>query len=432
MTRDLVNVLVAAALGAAATGCGIAPAAEAPRFGEATAVSRATDVGTAPMFAVSPGGNEAVVWVSAPDGGTDGRLYVSVDGGPPSSIADSLGPIQAHGESPPKIAYGADGSLNVAYVVGKEVENRRFPLAALRFARSSDGGATWSAPVTVTDDSVFGSHNFHALHAATDGALYVSWLDGRTGKSATFITRSTDGGRTWAPNVRVSEGESCPCCRTALATSTDGTLYLAWRQVFPGSIRDVVVARSSDHGATWTEPVRVHADDWVFDACPHAGPSLQVDARGRVHVAWWTGKEGSAGVYYARSDDGAKTFGTPVPLGVAEFSRPAHVQLALGEGEVVAAAWDDGTKQTPVVVLRVSHDGGASFAPAQALSAKGRAAAFPVIGISPRGVTVAWSEEDAAAAAAQQHSHASMKDPKARQRLEPVGEAQVMVRRGAI
>jgi hypothetical protein len=227
-------------------------------------------------------------------------------------------------------------------------------------------------------------------------------------------------------------GEACPCCRTALGTSSDGTLYLAWRKVFPGNVRDVVVARSGDRGATWSEPVRVHADDWVFDGCPHAGPSLQVDSAGRVHVAWWTGRPKGAGVYYARSDDGGKTFSPAVPLGVADFSRPAHVQLALGPNGMVATAWDDGTVETPRVVFRVSRDGGRSFAPAQPLSTMGRAAGFPVLAVSSSGVTVAWSEQSAEAADRESKAMPDMKDPKAQQGLHAVGEAQVLVRRSAL
>jgi BNR repeat-like domain/BNR/Asp-box repeat len=403
------------------------------RFSDAQPLSRTTVVGTAPMFTVSPAGAEAAAWVSDPTGGTDASLYVSVDGGPPISLGDSLGPVEAHGESPPKIAFGPDGSLNALYVVPKVVPGRRFPLAALRFVRSRDGGKTWTKPVTVTDDSEFGAHNFHALHVAADGTIYISWLGGDEGKSATWITRSTDGGASWAPRVRVSPREACPCCRTALATGSDGTLYLGWRDVAPGNVRDVVVARSSDRGASWSPPVRVHADNWVFDGCPHAGPSVRVDGAGRVHVAWWTGRPDSAGVYYARSEDGAKTFGPTVPLGVARFSRPAHVQLALGGADTVIATWDDGTKKTPQVVLRVSTDGGRHFAPSQPLSAAGDAAGFPVIALSPKGVAVAWSQEPAPAADGedgQGHAAHETKEQKTPVGLHAVGDAHVMVRRG--
>lgn len=394
-------------------------------------LSTPTSVGTAPMFAVAASGEEAAAWISAPQGGTDGRLYVSLNGAQPVEVRDSLGPIEAHGESPPKIAYGADGALNAIYVVAKVVPGKRFPLAALRFIRSTDGGKSWTAPVTVTDDSTFGSHNFHSLHVAQDGVIYAAWLDGREGKSAAYVTRSEDGGLTWASNHRLAAGEACPCCRTALATADDGTLYAAWRAV-QGGIRDVVIVRSKDHGNTFSAPKRVHADNWEFDGCPHAGPSIQVDAQNHVHVAWWTGKEGASGVYYARSDDGGQTFSKPVPIGVAKFSRAAHVQLALAPDNTVIVVWDDGTLQSTQVKMRVSRDGGEHFGDAEPVSEPGRSAGFPVLAVSAHGLAVAWSEKSEASAERDAHAMPNMKDPHSTMGLNAVGDAQVMVRRGVL
>jgi hypothetical protein len=426
MLDNTLRTGLAVAIAATLAAC---TARDAVDLSAVSALSTPTAVGAAPNFAVAPSGATAAAWVSAPGGGTDGRLYVATNG-TPSELRDSLGPVEAHGESPPKIAYGADGSLNALYVVAKVIPGRRFPAAALRFVRSIDAGKTWSTPVTVTDDSVFGSHNFHALHVAQDGSLYASWLDGRQGKSATYMTRSTDGGKTWAPNTRVAAGESCPCCRTAIATDTTGALYIAWRQVFPGNVRDIVVARSADRGTTWDEPVRVHADQWVFPGCPHAGPSMQIDAKERLNIAWWTGKEGMAGVYYARSADAGRTWSTPVALGTAQFSRPSHVQLAVAPSGKIIVAWDDGTLKTPQIVVRVSQDGGETFGGTQHVSEPGRFAEFPVLGIAGTRVTIAWSEQSAEAVAkmAPEMDHNS-KAPKG---LHAIGESKVMVRSGAL
>ena len=446
----------------AAASCARAPSASV-HLGEAAAVSATTTVGTAPMFAMSTAGTQAVAWVSAPNGGTDGRLYVSVANASPVEVRDSLGPVEAHGEAPPKLAFAPDGALFAIYTVGRVQAGERFPRSALRLVASRDSGKNWTAPVTVTDGPAFGSHSFHALHVAGDGTVYVSWLgksdgtapvmamaaDGEMASmshaahaaqqgspaaheaSAAWITRSTDGGKTWAPRVRVDMGEACPCCRTALATSKDGTLFMAWRHVFTGGIRDIVLARSSDQGATWSEPVRVHADDWTFDACPHAGPAIATDDRGRLHVTWWTGKEGSAGVYYTQSVDGGRTFAPATPLGVAKFSRPAHVQMALAPNNRVIVAWDDGTKQMPQVVFRASSDGGAHFADAAEVSTAGRAASFPVLGVARDSIAIAWSEVSAETATAAAAAAAS-KDRMAPKGLEAVGEAQVFMRRGTI
>ncbi len=449
------GTVAAAGVVAAVVSCGGTRGASV-HLSDAVALSAPTSVGTAPMFAVSPTGTQAVAWVSAPNGGTDGRLYVSVSNANPAELRDSLGPVEAHGEAPPKLAFAPDGALFAIYTVGRVVPGERFPRSALRLVASHDDGKTWTAPVTVTDGPAFGSHSFHALHVAGDGTVYVAWLgksDGDTAAmamasdgemasmshsqhggheaSAAWITRSTDGGKTWAPRVRVDMGEACPCCRTALATSKDGTLFMAWRHVFSGSVRDIVLARSTDRGATWSEPVRVHADDWTFDACPHAGPAIATDDRGRLHVTWWTGKEGSAGVYYTQSVDGGKTFAPATALGVAQFSRPAHVQLALAPNDRVIVAWDDGTKQVPQVVFRVSSDGGAHFGDASQVSAAGRAASFPVLGVARDSLAIAWSEVSAEQATAATAA-AATKDRMAPKGLEAVGDAQVLVRRGII
>lgn len=446
--RTIEGLAIAVALGSIAA-CGSGDTGL--RLSSATTLSAATAVGTAPMFAVSPSGTQAVAWVSAPGGGTDGRLYIVVGGSPPVEIRDSLGPIEAHGEAPPKLAYGPDGALYAVYIVGKVVPGERFPLSAVRLVRSTDGGRTWDAPVTVTHGAVFGSHSFHALYVASDGTVYVSWLGKPEGDSsaappahmvmqmsgggmthetsAAWITHSTDGGRTWTVPVRVDSGESCPCCRTAIVTAANGTVYMAWRHVFPGSVRDIVVARSDDHGATWSAPVRVHADDWQFDACPHAGPAITLDSTGTLHVAWWTGKEGAAGVFYARSTDGARSFGAPVALGVAQYSRPAHVQMATAAHDRVIVAWDDGTRDLPRVLVRVSDDDGRHFHDAATLSAAGRAATFPVLAVSGTSLAVAWSEESAAAHNAPRPAHHDRTTP---QGLDPVGQAEVMVRRAVL
>lgn len=413
---------VAVLLAATFTAC----AAPAPEFEEARIVSAGTGVGAAPMFAVAVDGREAIAWVSAPGGGADGVLHVQV-GSHVSNLRDSLGPIEPHGEAPPKLAWAKDGSLHALWVVGKVVPGRRFPVSALRHARSTDGGQTWSAPVTVTDDTlVFGSHNFHALHTAADGGVIAAWLDGRDGQSAAFLARSDDGGATWGTNIRVSMGEACPCCRTAIASSTDGSVWVAWRTVLEGNVRDIVVARSRDGGRTFTEAKRVHADEWVFPGCPHAGPSLIADARGRLHIAWWTGKEGRAAVWYARADDG-ETFGTPVALSAMDTPRPVHVQLDV-RGDTLLAAWDDDLGAGTRVFARFSFNGGASFTPAVALSDSTNAASFPVVGLSSGRATVAWTQKTAEDHAHDESARPDMRDPASVMGLPTVGQAAVLVR----
>ena len=137
-------------------------------------------------------------------------------------------------------------------------------------------------------------------------------------------------------------------------------------------------------------------------------------------------------MYYARSADGARSFDAAVPLGVADFSKPAHVQLALDGTETVVAAWDDGRERLPRVMMRVSRDGGASFGPEVIASAGDAAATFPVIAVSRDTVTVGWAERARADHEQSERGMGDMKDPKMQMPLISVGAQQIIVRRGLL
>ena len=47
---------------------------------------------------------------------------------------------------------------------------------------------------------------------------------------------------------RALTGGVCYCCKTALATGADGSMFAAWRHVYPGNIRDIAFTMSRDGG----------------------------------------------------------------------------------------------------------------------------------------------------------------------------------------
>ena len=77
------------------------------------------------------------------------------------------------------------------------------------FARSTNRGATWSAPVRINDFGPNSYHWFGAIAVAPNGRrIDVCWYDTRSDPnnqySELYYSYSLDGGLTWAPNQVVS------------------------------------------------------------------------------------------------------------------------------------------------------------------------------------------------------------------------------------
>ena len=79
----------------------------------------------------------------------------------------------------------------------------------VHLARSTDNGASWSAPIRINDDTSTSAFQWLGAHAvAPNGRIDVIWYDTRnTGASTVselFYAYSWDGGETWFENVQVS------------------------------------------------------------------------------------------------------------------------------------------------------------------------------------------------------------------------------------
>ena len=197
-------------------------------------------------------------------------------------------------------------------------------------------------------------------------------------------------------SVRELTGGVCYCCKTTIATGADGSIYAAWRHVYPGNIRDIAFTVSRDGGRTFAPPARVSEDRWVLDGCPENGPAMAVDKSGRVHVVWPTlvagaapGSEPTLALYYAVSLDG-RQFSPRQRIPTEGF--PRHPQIALASSDAVVVTWDEQAAGSRRVALgRGTADGkGALRFARQVVSSDGRAA-YPAVASTDDGVVLAWT-----------------------------------------
>lgn len=361
----------------------------------------------------SNGPRVVVAWGAIrPGSPADVFAAFSRDGGAtfdaPIRVNDVPGDARVSGEQTPRVAL-AD-AVQVVWAT------RQAKASLLRRATLRPDGNAFMPATTAHAEGLSGARGWVSLATAARGEVHVAWLDGR-GDGTPAPAAEGDGRArprmamrqdlyqaVWRPDGTRDETriatDVCFCCKTAVATGPDGSVYVAWRHIYRPNLRDVAVARSTDGGRTFAAPVRVSEDKWAIDGCPDDGPSIGVDARGVVHVAWPTLVSESAGkgVFYSFSSDGGRTFAPRVRVDDGSGGA-AHPQLALA-GERVFVAWDQARGDAPRdVVLRVisREPGGAAWSPRLAPpTTLGQGGNYPSLAATAEGAIVAWTSETAA------------------------------------
>jgi hypothetical protein len=241
------------------------------------------------------------------------------------------------------------------------------------FARSEDGGRRFSPPVNLSKslggdgkgriDKEHWHNGSLDLVVAPDGtAIYTVWTEY---DGPLWFARSGDGGKTFSRPARLDAGAH-PVRAPAMALAPDGALYLAWT-IGDDEGADIHVTRSTDAGRTFAPPRAVGRSKAYADA-----PKLAVDGAGTVHLAYAQSAGGPFARYhvrYTRSTDQARSFEPP-----REISRPlpeSFVGAGFPSLEVdaqgrVCVSWELFTapRQLPRGLgFSVSKDGGGSFSP---------------------------------------------------------------------
>jgi hypothetical protein len=360
------------------------------------------------------GARVVLTWAARSGAATDVYAAFSQDGGvsfgPPLRVNDVSGDARVSGEQAPRVGVGE--RVAVAW------ESRQAGLSLVRTASATSGAKAFTPAVNVHPDALAGARGWASLAVSPRGTVHVAWLDGR-GDGAAAASAAPAAAAASAAGARHAMRQDlfqavltpdgarhevrlatnvCFCCKTAVAAGSDGAVYVAWRHIYPPNLRDIAVARSDDGGRTFGQPSRVSEDGWAIDGCPDDGPSLAVDARGGVHVAWptWVAESDRKGIFYSYSADGGRSFAPRLRVDDAKGGA-AHPQLAVAPDRVVVV-WDEaGAGARRVRMREIAKSADRGWAPREGsstgLSAEGQAATYPSVAASGDGVVVAWSQE---------------------------------------
>jgi hypothetical protein len=331
---------------------------------------------TGPQIGLDPKGNICIVWNDNSSGNYASFFTRSIDGGSSFSAPLLISNSGATSAGGVRIAVDANGNINLVWADNSP------GYSAIFFSRSADGGASFSSPINISNNSLgagspgIGLDSQGNIYAVWEGSSTVAGAPSGTTQDA-FLSVSAKGG-TFSTPVNFSNDQlplfvSNP---QVLATSMNSINLLWETEQATGNNLSLHYRPASNGGAT-LGPISSSSDDGQYD---QVAPSahMVLDSTGAINVIWQqnSGTQGASTILYARSTDSGSSFAVST-IANAMSSAPLP-QLAIDSlNNIDVPFYQDAGAGNFEVSYMQSTNGGATFSNPQTVSSSNASAALP-------------------------------------------------------
>ncbi len=277
-----------------------------------------------------------------------------------TSVAGMTSPLRSFDlTSDPILAFDRAGNV---YYAGIALKIAPFSVVAF-VAKYTNDGATYAGVTTIGPPNNLADKPWIAVDTsggANDGNVYMVYSQG--------FTRSTDGGQTFSNPITVPGNGG----QESVTVDPTGNVFVL--SLLHSSTNNILVTKSVDGGATFRMPV-VAAAGVVFLPFMLPGnqfrtfslPQIAADSAG-VFVVWDDFRTGDANVMFVRSLDAGVTWSNPLVINDVTTGQQFFPTLAATGGTINVAWYDsrlgqlaNGTITGLDVFYARSTDEGASF-----------------------------------------------------------------------
>jgi len=219
------------------------------------------------LFVGVPGTAEPIMFTRSTDGGKTWS--------PAEKLSASYNNNSIGGRQGSTIRTDAAGNVYVIWESGVTING--FKTDAQVFAKSTDGGATFSRPAVISPvhdlpsplpGSSFRNDSFAAADIGPNGTVYVAWADYQSGHGTVVVSRSSNGGLNWTKPAAALDVAGRSAFFPGIAVSPDGSKVTVATQALddvpagtaPGAgvvTYDSYAAESTSSGTSFSAPVQI-------------------------------------------------------------------------------------------------------------------------------------------------------------------------------
>jgi hypothetical protein len=185
---------------------------------------------------------------------------------------------------------------------------------------------------------------------------------------------------------------ACPCCQFMATSDASSNVFLGFRHVHDGNIRQSTVLKIDAETGAMGEPVDAGSAPWEIAGCPLKPTVVATQGEG-VYTAVYSGGEEIPGVYFSHSTDGGATFARSVALHADALVSDSPA-IAVNESHVLVAwhAKADGPRQ---IFYRMYDLAGEAVGGLTAIESGEGNASSPAVATRADGAfQVVWEQDD--------------------------------------
>lgn len=244
----------------------------------------------------------------------------------------------------PSIAVDSNG---VIYIVWHGEISTSGSYEQISFAKSTNGGVTFSTPTTISP-YILGDYNYRpAIVVDGSNTIHVVWY-GYTPSTGNFFniqySNSTNGGTSWSTITLLTSSSSYHSYNPTIAVDNNDNLHVAW------------YGRSSTYTATDNIYYRKFVTTWgttdavttdTISSYDNEYPCITIDNNNKPHITWMRKTPTTNNYYFIfYSDNTSSSWSTPMQISMYNFNN-FYPSISISADSVKHMVWHGRTSASP-------------------------------------------------------------------------------------